>query len=80
MAATALRLVPLARQNPAAAFLLCALAYASALSMVHGRLSRQGSCFCCSELALAFSPATGMRAKIRSQPRPCIISALAADR
>lgn len=45
MVATAFRLVPLARQNPAATFLLCALAYASALSMVHGRLSRQGDLF-----------------------------------
>jgi hypothetical protein len=69
MAATALRLVRLARQNPAAAFLLCALAYASALSMVHGRLSRQG------ELFLLLGASVGILASYRharqdSQPAP----------
>ena len=42
---TALRLVPIARSNPAAAFLLCALAYVAAISMVHGRLSRDVGLF-----------------------------------
>jgi hypothetical protein len=41
LTALALRLARLARKNSAAAFLACALAYAGALTMVHGRLSRQ---------------------------------------
>ena len=45
MASVAWRLIPIARANRPAAFLLCALAYACALSMVHGRLSRQGDVF-----------------------------------
>ncbi|MEH2501544.1 O-antigen ligase [Bradyrhizobium sp. AZCC 1578] len=39
------RLWPIARHNPAAAFLLCALAYITALSMVHGQLSRDVTLF-----------------------------------
>ena len=45
MAVAAWRLLPLARQNPSTTFLFCTLAYAIALSMVHGRLSRQGDLF-----------------------------------
>lgn len=45
MAALALRLLRLARKNPTAAFLACSLAYAAALAMVHGRLSRQNDLF-----------------------------------
>lgn len=39
------RLVPIAHGNPAATFLLCALAFAGALTMAHGRLSRDGNLF-----------------------------------
>lgn len=39
------RLLPIARSDRAVAFLLCSLAYACALSLVHGRLSRQGDLF-----------------------------------
>ncbi|XIA62812.1 O-antigen ligase family protein [Bradyrhizobium sp. TZ2] len=45
MVSVALRLVPIARNNRAAAFLLCALAYMSALSMTHGSLSRDVGLF-----------------------------------
>jgi len=45
MMLTGWRLIPIARADRAAAFLLCALAYACALSMVHGRISRQGDVF-----------------------------------
>lgn len=45
IALAALRLVPIARHDRPAAFLLCALAYAAALSMVHGRTSREITLF-----------------------------------
>jgi hypothetical protein len=52
--------------NRAATFLLCALAYASALLMVHGRLSRQGDLF----LLLGASAGLVASRKLASQERP----------
>jgi len=45
VAAMMWRLMPIARTDRAVAFLLCSLVYICALSMVHGRLSRQGDLF-----------------------------------
>lgn len=45
VAAMMWRLLPIARTDRAVAFLLCSLAYVCVLSLVHGRLSRQGDLF-----------------------------------